>query len=379
MISVRNRNKGTDKPAVWEYRFEVAKIGGKRKQFSKSGFRTKKEAEAAGLKALNEYNSCGTIIANSEMSYSDFLDLYLEQYCKANLKQTSYNRTKTVVENYLRPEFGNYKISSLTPLRLQEYINDLFNRDLSLSTKGKVKAILVQSLKYAVIPYGLLKSSPAQYLTTPKNTTGGKSVERYVFTYEQIKQLVDYYGLYSPYSAAILISYFSGLRAGEVFALFWEDIDFDNKQIVVNKSMSEFGITTPKTKSSNRIVKIGENLTSYLLKYRAEQLKNKMFYGEFWQECNEDYVLRRENGEYANYYALKQSFFIQIPKHLGFPVNFHSFRHTHATRLIEAGISPKVVQERLGHSDISITMNKYVHSTEQMQQTAVEVFDKIAK
>lgn len=389
-INVRNRNKGTDKPASWEYRFEVAKIGGKRKQFSKSGFRTKKEAEAAGLKALNDYNNSGTVAVNYNMSFSDFIDLWLVQYAEPNLKESSYNFTKETIENHIRPDLGAYMIKSLNPISLQTFVNELYKKPLSHEYKNSIRTLLSQILKYAVVPCGLIQNNPAQYLKTPQDLVNGKSVERMIYTPDQVMKLIDYYGTYHPYSAAIMISYNSGLRAGEVFSLTWNDIDFEKKTISVTKTVTlTQKITPPKTKSSIRTVSVGDTLIKYLKKYRQEQIKNEIYYGEYYTHLalqngvicvsdkkDDNFIMRRENGEYAPYRAFKDNATKTVAKKVGFPVNFHSFRHTHATKLIEAGVSPKVVQERLGHADISTTLNLYVHVTGKMQDEAVDAFEK---
>lgn len=389
-LSVRNRNKGTDKPAVWEYRFEVAKVGGKRKQYSKSGFRTKKEAEQAGIKALNDYNNAGCVNVSSDMSFSDFLDLWLVQYARANLKESSYCFVEKTIDKHIRPVLGDYRISSLTPIALQTFINEIYKEPLSHSYKGRIRTLLSQILKYAVVPCGLIQSNPAQYLTTPQDLINGKSVERMIYTPEQIMTLIDYYGTYHPYSAAIMISFHSGLRAGEVFSLTWYDIDLNKKTISVTKTVTlSQKITPPKTKNSVRTVSVGDTLIKYLKKYRQEQIKNEIYYGEYYTHLalqngvicvsdkkDDNFIMRRENGEYAPYRAFKDNATKTVAKNVGFPVNFHSFRHTHATRLIEAGVSPKVVQERLGHSKITTTLDLYVHVTGEMQTSAVDAFEK---
>ena len=389
-LSVRNRNKGTDKPAVWEYRFEVAKVGGKRKQYSKSGFRTKKEAEQAGIKALNDYNNAGCVSVSSDMSFSDFLDLWLVQYARANLKESSYSFVEKTIDKHIRPVLGDYRISSLSPIALQTFINEIYKEPLSHSYKGRIRTLLSQILKYAVVPCGLIQSNPAQYLTTPQDLINGKSVERMIYTPEQIMTLIDYYGTYHPYSAAIMISFHSGLRAGEVFSLTWNDIDLNKKTISVTKTVTlSQKVTPPKTKNSVRTVSVGDTLIKYLKKYRQEQIKNEIYYGEYYTHLalqngvicvsdkkDDNFIMRRENGEYAPYRAFKDNATKTVANKVGFPVNFHSFRHTHATRLVEAGVSPKVVQERLGHSKITTTLDLYVHVTGEMQTSAVDAFEK---
>ena len=90
----------------WQYRFDVAKVDGKRKQISKSGFKTKKEALAAGVKALSEYNSSGSLFQPSEVSVADYLDYWVDSYCKMNLKYNTQLGYIRIIENHLKPTFG---------------------------------------------------------------------------------------------------------------------------------------------------------------------------------------------------------------------------------------------------------------------------------
>lgn len=158
-----------------------------------------------------------------------------------------------------------------------------------------------------------------------------------------------------------------------------------------------------KTRSSVRTVKIGKRLTEELKEYRKIQMENQMKYGEYYtfiykkeeddEKGNKTYrlieientvpvalpqaslAIRKENGEYSSLDSFKYATrIIHHEMHIEF--NFHSLRHTHATRLIESGVSPKAVQERLGHKKIETTLQTYVHNTEQMEQEAVDVFEK---
>lgn len=136
----------------WQYRFEIAKSDGKRKRISKSGFKTKAEAVEAGTRAKAEYDSAGTIITNSEISVHDYLQVWLEQYCKTNLKSTTYEGYKKKIRLYIDPEIGKYKLSSISPSILQEFINKKFNEGFSRNTLASIKGILTNSFRYAVQP-----------------------------------------------------------------------------------------------------------------------------------------------------------------------------------------------------------------------------------
>lgn len=431
-LNIRNRNKdkfdkeGKPKPPNWEYRFEAAKIDGKRKHISKAGFKTKKEAEIAGTKALAEYNNAGLHFEPSEISYADYLDYWFDNYVKTACRYNTQVGYNYIIEGHLKPALGMYKLKSLTPMMLQEYVNQKFTTGLKKSTLQGIVGVLSKSLKYAVVPGQLLKSSPAEYIVYPKLDSDRAATNRTIVSIEEFEKMIDRFEVGNPFRYALLIGFYTGLRIGEVYALTWEDINLkegtidvsklaykrnygvDVRQVMKEKGKKEeksawyFGDT--KTESSVRNIKIGETLIKELKEYRTIQLKNQMSYGEYYtmiygkEEKDEkgntiyrlveiekgipcalpvvNLVMRKENGQYSTTDSFKYAARV-IHYDLGIKFNFHSLRHTHATKLIEAGVSPKAVQARLGHSDIKTTLQTYVHNTEEMEQGAVDVFEKI--
>ena len=432
-LNIRNRNKdkldknGKPKSPNWEYRFEAAKVNGKRKHISKSGFRTKKEAEQAGAKAMAEYNNSGSAFEPSEMSYADFLDYWFSNYVKLSCSyntQVLYNR---IIENHLKPALGHYKLRSLTPIIIQEYVNEKYMGSLSKNSLGSITSVLSGSLKYAVVPAQLLHSSPAEYIRIPKKTASKKAeTSRTVISTDDFNRMMIRFPKGSPYRYALLIGLYAGLRIGEVYALTWDDIDFDEGTLSVNKKVYKrnYGVDVrdvmiqkgkreeksawyfgePKTVSSVRTIKIGDTLLNELREYKIMQAENQLLYGEYYtnvytkEEIDEkgnkiyrlveveknvpvamshaNLIFRKENGQYSSYDSFKHAAHI-IHYELGMQFNFHSLRHTHATRLIENGVSPKTVQMRLGHNDIKTTLQVYVHNTEEMEQSAVDIFEKV--
>lgn len=430
-LNIRNRNKdkldkdGKPKAANWEYRFEAAKIDGKRKHISKAGFKTKKEAEVAGTKALAEYNNAGLTFEPSEMSYSDYLDYWFDNYVKVNCKyntQLSYNQ---IIESHLKPALGMYKLKFLTPMMIQEYVNQKFTNGLKKTTLTNIMAVLSGSLKYAVVPANLLQSSPAEYVKYPKVSSDRSEINRTVISVNDFERMLERFEKGNPFRYALLIGFYTGLRIGEVFALTWDDIDFEKSTLDVNKLVYKrnygvdvrkvmkekgkkeeksawyFGDT--KTKSSVRKIKIGGTLLAELKEYYKMQLENQMMYGEYYTQIfkkaekdekgntiyrlieveksvpvtlpQANLIMRKENGQYSSTDSFKYAARV-IHYDLGIKFNFHSLRHTHATKMIEQGVSPKAVQERLGHENIETTLQTYVHNTEVMEQEAVDVFEK---
>ena len=120
MVNVRKRGN------VYEYNFDVAKIEGKRKRITKSGFKTKAKALKQGTIAYNEYLNTGKSFSVNEMSYSDFLDYWLDNHCKINLKYHTIEAYSNIVKTHLKPNLGFYKLSQITKPTLQDFLNKIY-------------------------------------------------------------------------------------------------------------------------------------------------------------------------------------------------------------------------------------------------------------
>lgn len=419
-VNVRNRNKdkldknGKPKAANWEYRFEAARIDGKRKHITKAGFKTKKDAEIAGNKALTEYNNVGLHFSPSEMSFSDYLDFWYDNYVKTSCKYNTQMDYKQIIDNHLKPSLGMYKLKALQPLQIQEYVNHKFATGLKKNTLKNIMAVLSGSLKYAVLPAQLIQSNPCIYIKYPALQNSRYQANRTVISIDDFNRILERFPKGNHFHYALMIGFHAGLRISEVYALTWDDIDFEKNTIDVNKlvykrkqteNKSAWYFGDPKTRASFRTVSVGNALMSELKEYRTMQRKNQIQYGEFYtkvykkEEIDEkgdkifrlveieqsipvslpeaDLIFRKEDGEFSSPDSFKYAariihYELQLPD-----FDFHSLRHTHATMLIESGISPKAVQKRLGHERIETTLQTYVHDTEKMQHDAVDVFEKL--
>ena len=140
---------------------------GKRKQYSKSGFNTKKDAMEAGNKAYAEYTQTGLSFTPSEMSVSDYMNYWMDNYCKINLKQTTISNYAKKMKNHILPAIGKYKLKALSPSVLQELINQKFNEGYSRNTLSSIKGILTNSMSYAVEPCRFIQSSPMSGVKLP--------------------------------------------------------------------------------------------------------------------------------------------------------------------------------------------------------------------
>lgn len=379
----------------WYYYFDAGIVDGKRNKIERVGGATKKEAEVALRKALSEYENCGSFIDESNITVADYFNFWIEDYVKINCKHNTIVNYKSTVKNHIIPSLGIYKVKSLTPAKLQNFINEMYKKGYSRDSIVGYKGILTAALKRAVYPYKYIKENPMQYVTIPKYDIESSNTKLKTITLEEYERILNKFPLGHKLNIPLQIAFHTGLRASEVCGLTWDNIDFENKTLSVNKillykSSKNIVLQSPKTKSSIRTIAIGDTLLNLLKNHKIYQLENKSKYGEFY--ISDDYidydkyisskefgfVCREENGEVVNTAMFRHLCFV-INKKMNIDFEFHSLRHTHATLLIENGANMKSVQVRLGHSRLSTTMDTYSHVTEKMSRESIDIFETIIK
>ena len=404
-INIRKRGQ------KWQYQFEAAKVEGKRKQITKSGFKTKKEALAAGVKALAEYNNSGMYFKPSEISMSDYLDYWLRNYVELNLRTNTIVGYKNIIDKYLKPSLGIYKLKSLTPSILQKYINKKYINGTSKNMLKRIFSILNLSLKYAVYPCKFIKENPMQYISMPKYDKKNEETVKTI-TLEEFNAIINRFPETTDYYLPLVIGFYTGCRIGEVLALTWDDVDFKNKSLSINKTLifndenKQWYFGPTKTFTSNRKIIIGDTLINTLKKFKRKQLENKLKYGEYYKVIyskeelinnkslkrlcvlnsnipsgnlvQQKVVCARIDGNLLTTNGMKY-----VSKVINYELNidfkFHSLRHTHATLLIQNGANIKDVQIRLGHASVETTLDTYTHSTEDSSRNTVDLFEQISK
>ena len=401
MSELRLRKRGR----YWEYAFEGARIGRKRQTISKSGFRTKTEASAAGAKAMDEYNRAGAVFVPTAISVSDYLDLWMREYCQNNCKASTIANYEKKIRLHIKPAIGKYRLAALAPETIQKLLNDKFNEGYSRNTLAVLKGILTGSLSYAVQPLKYIPFSPAEYVDIPSTRAvprvkSRKSPHVYL-TPEQMKTIFARFPEGSSSYLPILIGYKCGLRIAEAFALEWEDIDLDVKKLTVrrqvlwqernreNNAEPYWYYTLPKY-DSIRTIELSRDVVDALRREKVRQDEARAFYGEGYirqfrdeaDHLNEEGkgneihpIMVRPDGSYIN--SRNMQYVSQVAmKELGMEkFDYHSLRHTHATMLAEKGASPKYVQHRLGHKNVQVTMQIYQHLTEKMSEDGARLLD----
>ncbi len=277
------------------------------------------------------------------------------------VKESTYANYATVLYNHLIPDLGETSLQSVNHNMLQQYILDKLksgrigeNSHLSEKTVKDIMMVLKSTIRYAM-NQGAMNVIDLDF-TYPKNT---KKKKIYILTKKEQKKITDYVlENLTPRNLGILISLYSGMRIGEICALKWEDIDFKRNIIHVNKTLQrvylkddknettpKLVISPPKTLTSNRDIPINKDFASVI---KPLKLNSK------------HYVLT-SSFEETEPRAYRRHFNLVLDKLKIKHINFHSLRHTFATNCISLGIDYKTVSELLGHSDISTTLNLYVH------------------
>lgn len=390
MAQVRTRKRGK----TFSYIFEAGKkADGRRNVVEKGGFATKDAAYKAGVAAYNDYLHGNIGITSERVTLKDFMTAWLDNVVAANIKLTTMQKYQSHCKNQVLPYLGEVKVQDLTPAMIDEWMRKLLRAELAKSTLSSIHALLHAALDYAVYPAQLISSNPAAYIKVPKNAPRNV-VKRTIITSEQFNALLEKYPFGSPMYMPLLLLYHTGMRLGEVLGLSWSDIDFGAKRInlrrqIVYVNKRGYFLTSPKTESSKRYIIVDNFLLGELKRWQARQAENETSHSDsyvcVYREADGhierkskslpvpdgaekvSLVCTRDDGK-----LVLKELVVKILQSEG--LNAHSFRHTHATQLIENGAAPKGVAGRLGHANAVITQNLYTHNTAKLQEETAEIF-----
>jgi len=311
-------------------------------------------------------------LRNKSYSFEDILVLWLNNN-RIHHKGGTNTKYQNLLKAHIIPDLGRIDIDNITASMINNYLLKKLNCG-RLDGKGGLSPSYVQSMM--VIINSALRFAEKEGLCTPLKSSIYKPVikkkELSILEYEEQKRLEAFlYSDINPFKLGVLISLNSGMRIGEICALRWSNVDLDNQIISVHHTISriatddnkslEYVIDSPKTRASYRAIPIVASLQPVIAK---EKLKSTSEYvvstdGLFTKPRNFDYQ------------------FHKILKECGIrPINFHTLRHTFATRCIEAGVDVKSLSEILGHSNVSITLNTYVHSSINMKRNQLAKLER---
>jgi integrase len=354
----------------------VDQVTGKKVKTSVTG-RTRKEVKQKAKHAQDDFisNSCTVTKVVPVKNYKELADLWLDSY-QLTVKPQTFLDTKRMLYNHLIPVFGTLKLTKLSVSYIQSFINDL-------STQ-LVHYAVVHSINRRVLQYGvslqLLPFNPARDIILPKQPKRENTAIKFIAS-DNLKDLLVHmeklaFRKYSYYLDYVLYSVLlaTGCLFGEVVALEWSDIDLENGTISINKNYSRLLklIGTPKSKAGVRTISIDKKTVNMLRLYKNRQ---RQLYLQSGARAS-SVVFATPTREYQNL-ATRQEALDRRCAEISIPrFTFHAFRHTHASLLLNAGISYKELQYRLGHATLAMTMDIYSHLSTDKEKEAVSYFEK---
>jgi len=350
---------------------------GKRRQKWHSVKGTRRDAETELTRLLNELRT-GEYVEPSKIPVSDYLDFWLRDYAKSRVSPKTYERYSQIVEKDIKPVLGQYALAKLRPLQIQAFYAKALSEGrkvgiggLSPQTVLNYHRLLHKALGQAV-KWQMLARNPAAAVEPPRPQ---RAQMRALDGLETTKLLRRVTGtrLYMP----VLIAVTSGLRRGEILALRWQDVDLESGRAVIARSLEQTAealrVKAPKTKRGRRTVVFPGYTLDALRTHKKEQAKLRLGFGPAYQ--NDDLICAREDGTPWPPDTFSTTFAAMVRRSDMAHFRFHDLRHTHATQLLKQGVHPKIVSERLGHSNIGITLDTYSHVLPGMQDDAIASFD----
>lgn len=422
MGNVTVKKINNKKGITWAYRFDLLCVDGKRKQTQKGSFKTKSAALEAGRKAYAEYYGISTDkklrddISFYDLAFNKWLPV---QKSTSRWKESTEINYRKKLNNLIVPTLGNMPVQNISMEIIQSMLNDLYNRKHGYchKTVSDTHSLLSNIFLFAEANR-YIYSSPMKFVKIPKiketerEANYEKKQVRDIIPDDVLKAILERFEGTSSY-LPLLLALKTGMRKGEVFGLAWCDIDFEKNCININRQLdtesSKLKGSNPKY-NSKRTVPMSDDLKDILIRYKEKQDFNKEQLGLYYKETSilmkddsehfefdVNYEGRGERIEFVNVYddgklvhprvihhasriihgyqgkkRLKKD---SQQKYIYEDFNFHSLRHTFASKLRESGVSEKVITQLLGHSSPSngivarVTYN-YLHATEKDLENA---------
>ncbi|MBO1625068.1 tyrosine-type recombinase/integrase [Bacillus arachidis] len=371
------KKKGSTKD-FWEYRiYYQDPITRKTREKSKKGFTNKAEAKLAAEEMERQLREGHNPTDESLKSY---LETWLNEYKKGTVAKNTFSLHQNSVKNHIVPYFKNILLKDIKPTLYQKFINYLTEKGYSRRTVEIVHGTMYNAMKKAIILEKITKNPcDGVEIKIKKQNPEIQFIESERIA-DFLREAYKYDYIYWIFYKTLIET---GMRKGEAAALQWTDIDLKEKTININKSLDFkeasknpnmiFGDT--KNYNSKRIITISQGLANDLHFHQKYQNQNKLALNDNYH-FDLNLVLCRNDGNYMPKSSLFNSFSRILKKANLPPLPIHSLRHTHAVLQLEAGVSMKYLQERLGHGSMQITSDVYSHISKKLDKEAMNKFEE---
>ena len=315
----------------------------------------------------------GTFMKPGKTSLTEYLERWLKDYVLPNLSPRTVEGYEHICRHHFSPALGSLTLNGLKPEHLQHYYSEKLSSGLSAQTVRHLHTCLHKALQTAV-EWGLLARNPADAVRPPRV----QSIEMQTWNSDEIATFLEA-ARQTPYFTLYHTALFTGMRRSELLALRWCDLDLLLCKIYVTRSLhvligGQVVIRQPKTAKGKRMIDLSPLATSVLREYREKRQLDRVMLGVPLKD--DDLVFSDHEGKPLLPNTVTHNW-IKLVRRTGLkPIRLHDARHTHASLMLKQGTHPKIVQERLGHSSISITLDTYSHVAPGLQEAAVARFDQ---
>ena len=336
--------------------------------------RTRQEAADKLTDALRARKD-GTLTTGSRVTVAIYLDEWLRDVVKPSVRPWTYRGYEVLVRLHIVPEIGRVRLDKLTPAHVQGLVNRKREAGLSPKTVQYMRGVLRTALNRA-LRWGLATRNVADLVDGPK--VGRHEIQP--FSPAEARAFLDAVRgdrLEALYSVALTM----GLRQGEALGLRWEDVGLEAGTLHVRHQLQrvdgQLQQVPVKTARSRRTLAMPPSIVGSLREHRRRLVEDRLLAGSRWRETG--YVFTTSIGTPLEARNVVRSFKAILARP-GLPgVRFHDLRHSCATLLLVQGVSPRVVMEILGHSQISLTMNTYSHVVPELQREAAARLDALLR
>ena len=355
----------------WMARYTVRTIKGPKRRTVYG--RTRAEASAKLAKAMADRDN-GLIFDAGSLTVGEYLDRWLSNSVKDTVRERTYERYEEIIRLHIKPALGQLKLKALTPAHVQDFYRDRLDTGLSPATVQKIHVILHKSLSQAV-SWSLVPRNVGEAVKAPRPAPK----EMQPLSPDEARRLLDTAGGDSL-EALYVLAIHTGMRQGELLGLKWEDVDLTANVIRVRRTLlrikGRIVLGEPKTKKSRRTVHLTGAASRALEEHLGRQLKDMERLGDLYRD--QGLVFTTEVGTPINPTNLRKRSFTPLLQKASLPrVRFHDLRHTCATLLLTKNVHPKYVQELLGHTTVSITLDTYSHVVPGMGNHVAEAMEDV--
>lgn len=367
---------------MWEYRIRYYDQNRKRKEKSKGGFRTKREAQVEATAEEMALNQTG-VAENANILLADYLTEWLEIYKKPVVRPITYSVLERNVRLNIIPRFGNYKLKDIKRTEYQQWINELTD-SYSVGTIRRIHSLMNTAMNNAVWDFCYLRANPIQKINIPLDNSDTKlkffsiqELDEFLKSLTVVQKKAKYQHSQQYFALFTLLAR-TGLRIGEGLALTWDDIDLKNRTVSVDKTLvyplnSTPYLSRPKIKSSIRTILLDQYTVEILEKHIVNQKEVCNMYASY-KSTKDDLVFHQHDGRWLKTTNVRDYFKVNC-RRAGVPIlSPHALRHSHAVHLLEAGANIKYVSERLGHATIKTTADTYLHITQKIEADSMQMY-----